>query len=300
MTRVRAFVAALLVACVAAPASAHAGADNVDSGGWFSDPLVELLIAPVVLAYVLGLRTLASGEGFRKVAPPWRIACFAGAMLSLVLSLLSPLDALADDSFAWHMAQHLMLMTLAAPLLALSDAHLVLLRAFPVGARRSIGRAVASIPGMREAGHSGTAAWLAFALFSATFWLWHLPSAYDAALSDDGIHTLEHLSFLVTSIAFWRIVGTSGGRRLGIGTGILMVTLVGLQGAMLAALITLAPRPLYATYAAHPDALADQVRAGVLMWVPASLVYLASTVMALRRLFAAPRRLRRTDRVGLR
>jgi cytochrome c oxidase assembly factor CtaG len=214
-------------------------------------------------------------------------------MLTLVIALVSPLDALADDSFAWHMGQHLLLMTVAAPLLAASDAHLVLLRAFPIGVRRRIGRAISAIPGVRRGAHSGTAAWLAFGLFSATVWLWHLPAAYDAALRDDNVHILEHLSFLATAVAFWRVVGTSGGRRLGIGTGILMVTLVGLQGAMLAALITLAPRPLYAAYAGSADALADQVRAGVLMWVPASLVYLASTVQALRRLVSGSRRLRR-------
>jgi putative membrane protein len=295
MTRRGSLVVALLVACTAGAALAHAPGESGSAAGWFADPFVEALIAPVIIAYLIGLRSLAAGEGdgLRKVAPPWRIASFAAAIAALVLALLSPLDELADASFAWHMAQHLTLMTVAAPLLAWSDAHLILLRAFPLGGRRRIGRALASVPGVREGAHSGTAAWLAFALFSATVWLWHLPGAYDAALGDDAVHTLEHLSYLITSVAFWRVVGTSGGRRLGIGTSILMVTLVGLQGAMLAALITLAPRPLYSAYAARPDALADQVTAGVLMWVPASLVYLASTVMALRRLFAAPKRLRR-------
>jgi len=61
------------------------------------------------------------------------------------------------------------------------------------------------------------------------------------------------------------------------------VTLVGLQGNLMAALITLSPTPLYLSYAG-PGGLADQQWAGLMMWIPAGLIYLASTVFALRRL----------------
>jgi len=293
MRHVRAWAVGLALAAVPAAAAAHAGGG--EEARWFADRFVDMLIAVTTLLYAAGYRVLerCGASARERVAPTPRLLAFAAALAILVVALLSPLDALADDSFAWHMAQHLMLMTLAAPLLARSDAHLVMLRAFPLPARRGIGRAVARIPGVRRGAHSAGAAWLAFGLFSAAVWLWHLPGAYDAALHDERVHTLEHLSFLTTGIAFWRVVATSGDRRLGIGTSILMVALVGLQGAMLAALITLAPRPLYAAYAGAPDALADQVRAGVLMWVPASLVYLGTTVQALRRLFAPSRRFRR-------
>ncbi len=63
----------------------------------------------------------------------------------------------------------------------------------------------------------------------------------------------------------------------------MLVTLVGLQGNLMAALITLAPAPLYASYAGA-NGLADQQEAGLLMWIPAAVIYLASTVWALRKL----------------
>lgn len=276
---------------LATAAQAH---DGAAAGAWFDDTLVDLLIALPTVLYALGLAALARDQrsGAWQPLPPWRIVAFAFALATLVIALVSPFDALADRNFAWHMAQHLLLMSVAAPLLAASNAHLVLLRAFPVPGRRAIGRTIAAVPGLRRGAHAAAAAWLAFVAFSAGLWLWHAPGMYDLALRDENVHTLEHLTFLVTSIAFWRVIGTSGGRRLSIGMSVLMVSLVGLEGALLAALITLAPRPLYAAYAAQPDAISDQVAAGVLMWVPASLLYLGSSVLALRRLFAAPSRAR--------
>lgn len=277
-------VTALAALAFAAPAQAHSG----ETGAWFDDGLLDLLIATPCLLYALGLARLIRGgrPGAWQPLPRWRILAFVLAMATLAIALVSPFDGLADRSFAWHMAQHLLLMSVAAPLLAASNAHLVLLRAFPIPARRGVGRMIGAIPGVRRGGHAAAAAWLAFAAFSVGLWLWHAPGMYDLALRHEDIHTLEHITFLLTSIAFWRVIGTSGGRRLSIGMGVLMVSLVGLEGALLAALITLAPRPLYAVYAGHADALSDQVAAGVLMWVPASLLYLASSVLALRRLFA--------------
>ena len=69
-------------------------------------------------------------------------------------------------------------------------------------------------------------------------------------------------------------------------SALVLVTLVCLQGNLLAALLTLAPQPLYAPYAGNP--LADQQIAGLIMWVPAGLIYLGSSCWALRCLFSAP------------
>jgi putative membrane protein len=61
--------------------------------------------------------------------------------------------------------------------------------------------------------------------------------------------------------------------------GALLVSLVGIQGAFLSALIMFAAHPLYSPYAANP--IDDQVLAGLVMCIPASFIYLASTVWAL-------------------
>lgn len=79
------------------------------------------------------------------------------------------------------------------------------------------------------------------------------------------------------------MVKTAGDRRLGLGPAVVLVSLVGLQGNLMAALITLAPAPLYASYAGA-GGLLDQQEAGLLMWVPAAAIYLASTLWTLRNL----------------
>jgi cytochrome c oxidase assembly factor CtaG len=220
----------------------------------------------------------------RAIAPPARILCWAGAVAITVVALFSPLDALADDSFAWHMAQHLMLMLGSAPLFASANTHLVALMAFPLPLRRRIGGTINRAPGVKTGSSSRLAPLVAALCFVAGLWLWHAPRLYDLALSDPSIHTLEHLTFVITSAVFWRMVVTSGNRRLDRLSGIVLVTLVGLQGNLLAALITLAPHPLYQGYIGNT--IEDQQVAGLLMWVPAGLVYLAATVHALWRILS--------------
>ena len=175
-----------------------------------------------------------------------------------------------------------MLVLLAAPLIAVSNAHLVYLRLLPLHARRWTGRAIAGIPGVKDAANANATAWVVCAAFVGSLWFWHAPATYNWALANKWGHASEHLVLLATSTAFWRVVVTSGERRLSPGMMVLMVSLVGLQGSFLAALITFAPRPLYAAYAAN--SIDDQALGGVLMCIPASFLYLGSTIWALSRM----------------
>ncbi len=274
-------IAALLLP---APALAHGGAHIEAEGGWSADPLVIALLLGSVTLYGIGIGRMGTARA--AIAPPARIAAYVAGIVTLVAALLSPIDGKADTSFAWHMAQHLLLMVVAAPLFAVSNSHLVDLFAFPVAWRRRIGRFFGAVPGVRQ-GVSRAAPWIAGAAFALGLWVWHAPSLYQAALTDPTLHTFEHITFLFTAAVFWRMVSTSGDRRLDAGSAILLVTLVGLQGNLMAALITLAPAPIYGHYAGS-GALADQQIAGMLMWVPAGLIYLASTVHAIWRMLHAP------------
>ena len=160
---------ALTLAAALSPLAVRADAPGADDGGWSFDPLVvSLIVVPAVL-YAWGL--VRAGRARRAFAPPWRIACWAGAVVVLWLALLSPLDGLADASFAWHMGQHLALMLVAAPLIAASNAHLVVLHVFRVPWRRRLGRFVGAVPGVRAGGHARAAPWLAALAFAAGLWL---------------------------------------------------------------------------------------------------------------------------------
>ena len=284
MRCVASLMAALCLASWASLASAHlvAGGEAPVVGGQWSDRLVETMLIVSLLAYSIGLaRALARAPGRWPVAK-WRVASFFGAIAILALALLSPIDELADVFFAVHMGQHLLLILIAAPLLAASDAHLIFLRFFPLPSRRRLGLAIGRIPGMKQASYMPVAAWMACGAFVVALGFWHIPAAYDWALSHPWGHALEHLTLIITAIAFWRMIVTSGRRRLSPGMAVMMVSLVGVQGAFMGAIISFATHPLYAAYAGN--SLNDQALAGVMMCIPASLIYLASSIWALARM----------------
>jgi cytochrome c oxidase assembly factor CtaG len=179
------------------------------------------------------------------------------------------------------MAQHLLLIVGAAPLLAVADAHLVLVSALPPRVRAASGRMPPLIAIAEWSGQRSTA-WFAAALFVLTVWFWHIPAVHDVATGEGLAHAIEHLTVLAAATAFWRVAVTSGRRRISLGPCAFMVSLVGLSGALLSALIMFAPAPLCRAYVHNP--IEDQVLAGLLMCITASFVYLGSTIWALSRL----------------
>ena len=285
------YLAVLAVTLGSSPASAHGGAHTEAAGwnSWITDPAVAIILLVATALYLGGLARMLSRPAGRWPVSKWRVISFASALGVIGIALLSPIDAFAEKLFSVHMAQHLLLVLVAAPLIAVSNAHLVYLWLLPLPARRWMGRAIIGIPGVKYAAHANVTAWVICATFVGSLWFWHAPATYDWALANKWGHASEHLALLATSTVFWRVVVTSGERRLSPGMMILMVSLVGIQGSFLAALITFAPRPLYAAYAANP--IDDQALGGVLMCIPASFLYLGSSIWALWRMLNG-RRLR--------
>jgi cytochrome c oxidase assembly factor CtaG len=117
-------------------------------------------------------------------------------------------------------------------------------------------------------------------LHVTALYLWHLPVLYQAALGDDLVHALEHASFFGTAWLFWwLILDEKGRRKLGDGAAVLFVFLAGVASGALGALLTFAPRALYPLQALGAGAwgltpVTDQQLAGLIMWVPAGVVYL--------------------------
>jgi putative membrane protein len=244
-------------------------------GAWNLDPVLVGGFALVVWAY----RNGRAGGGLRD-ADRWRGRCFAGALLALGVALLSPLDALSSALASAHMVQHMLLVLVAAPLLALSAPSSTLLRGSPLAVRQAAGRWRRRL-GLRRAslralGHPA-AAWL---LHVATLWFWHAAVPYDAALGHPFLHAVEHASFLFTAWLFWRsVIGRRSPERVSNGLGVLLVFAMAMQSVLLSLLLTFARAPWYSGYATTTAAwglppLADQQLAGVIMWIPAGLVYL--------------------------
>lgn len=262
------------------PALAHAGRPPAPHDAWAAWNLDPALVLGVVVA-VWAYRRGRSGRR-RDDADTWRARCFAGALAAIGAALISPLDAISGALASAHMVQHVLLVLVAAPLLAMSAPSGTLLRGSPPGARRVAARWQRRLRLTR--GHLSVlrhpaAVWL---LHVATIWFWHAGVPYDAALEHHALHVVEHATFLATAVLFWRVVvGARRADRVPNGLGVLLVFAMAMQSVFLSALLTFARAPWYSGYAATTAPwdlapLADQQLAGVIMWIPAGLVYLAA------------------------
>lgn len=235
------------------------------------DPLPLLTVILASGAYALGAARGRLGRG-SLVRAHHAVAWTVGAA-ALVAAFAGPVAARSATSLSAHMVQHLLLTLVAAPLLVLSAPVLPLLLSLPRRMRR---RAALLHTRARRLRRSGALPLVAVAVYAATGWLWHLPGPYEAALHHDLVHATEHATLLGTAVLLWWTIVRSGDRSaFGYGTGIGVVFLAALQHAGLGAVMTLAPSPLYPTYAAGgtASALADQQLAGTLMWAPGKLLH---------------------------
>ncbi|HWH34611.1 MAG TPA: cytochrome c oxidase assembly protein [Acidimicrobiales bacterium] len=239
---------------------------------------------PVLLAGLGGtaaLYTRGRHLGARAAFDRWRAWCFAGALVAIGGALVSPLDALSGALASAHMVQHVILVLVAAPLLALARPVATLRRSVPrplrrAGARwhRRLGLGRRRRPAWRDP----VVVWLAHV---AVLWAWHAAVLYQAAVDHQLLHIGEHASFLVTGVLFWSVV--AGARRISDGYAALLVFTMALQSVFLSALLTFARSPWYPVYADTAgawglDPLADQQLAGAIMWVPAGFVYLGAAL----------------------
>lgn len=244
---------------------------------WNAEPVVVGCLAASGLLYARGALRLR-GEHRWPVAGSARATAFAAGIVLLAVALLSPLDAWAEASFAAHMGQHLILMMIAPPLLILGRPIVTALWALPQPSRHRVARWWRRSRAWRLAIdfiRSPLIAWLAA---SAALWFWHLPRPYERGLHDPVAHALEHLSFLVSAILFWRVViEDPQSRRLSLGATMLFVATFAMQNGMLGAILIFAPRVLYPAHAIAPGwsaftPLEDQQLAGVLMWLVTGLI----------------------------
>lgn len=275
------------LALVLAPGTALAHADRPPAphdlaGAWSLEPTVLIGLAATATLYGVGLFRLWWTAGIGRGIPLRRAVAFMGGIVALVVALVSPLDALGEALFSAHMAQHLVLIVVAAPLLIAAAPRLAFLWALPIAWRRALGSGRLGRGLARGAGALAHPA-AAFALASAALWAWHLPGPYETALASEPVHAAEHASFLATGLLFWWVVIAPEGRRsLSAGAGILYVLAMAAQSSALGALLTFAPEPWYTAHAEWTASwgltpLEDQQLAGVVMWVPAGFVYLAAT-----------------------
>jgi putative membrane protein len=261
---------------------------------WSWSPTVLLGLAFGGWLYARGLRALWRRAGRGRVIAAWRAWCYFSGLLALFVALVSPVDAMGAALFSAHMVQHLLLMMVAAPLIMLGDPVTVTLWALPLRWRRRVGLGWRRSRVLRGLWRVLTIAPVAWALHVVTLWLWHAPSFYERALNSEPIHVLEHATFFLTALLFWWLLFAPHGHRLGIGAKVAYLFAAMLQGTILGAVITFARHPWYWSYFGTTQPwgftpLEDQQLAGLIMWIPAGVVYLAALIPLLGAALMTPK-----------
>lgn len=223
---------------------------------WTLEP--GLLFGLALLPFAFYLLRRAAGGGRTAGDPRYFYAGFA----VLVVAFVSPLCALSAALFSARVGHHLLMVAVAAPLLALAN---------PWRGRSGV-----------LTDHLG----LLLVVNAVAIWFWHAPMPYEAALRSDVLYWTMQASLLGTSLLFWSALldPRTGGLKAGAAAlGAMM------QMGLLGALLTFAPRPLYAAHALTGEpfglsALNDQQLAGLLMWAPGALPYLLVAILVIARL----------------
>jgi cytochrome c oxidase assembly factor CtaG/cytochrome c2 len=249
---------------------------------WSFEPWVIGMLALAGWGYVRGLRVLWARGAGRGGVTRGAAAAFGAGWLVLAAALLSPLHALGSVLFSAHMAQHELLMAVAAPLLVLGRPPVPLLWALPAALRRAIGR-LAMLRAVRGTWLFLATPLLATIIHGVAIWAWHLPSLFQATLDHEIVHGLQHASFLGTGLLFWWALLHGGGERRGYGVAVLAVFVTAAHTGALGVLLTLAQTDFYPRYGHTTGAwgltpLEDQQLAGLIMWVPSGVAYLVAAL----------------------
>jgi cytochrome c oxidase assembly factor CtaG len=262
---------------------------------WPVDPWLWVGLALAALVYLRGWRALRRRDPERW--PATQAIAFIAGLLALFVALGSPLEPFTSLLLQAHMAQHLLLMMLAPPLLWLGAPLFPLVRGLPAPVRSFFAPLFGSAhlhALFRRLTHPAAA----LILFVVVTWAWHVPALYELALRSDGWHYVQHACFLAAGLVFWHPVVRPYPARPAWSRWLLVPYLLvaDVQNTALSALLTFSDAPLYPHYADMPrlgglSALEDQAAAGVLMWVPGSIAYLVPLfAVGLRLLYTEERR----------
>lgn len=248
---------------------------------WTFDPLVVSAVALTGWWFGAGVRSAWRSAGRGGAVSAGQVAAFALALVTIVVALVSPVDAASDLLFSVHMTQHVLLTLVAAPLFVLAAPLQVMGWGLPPGPRRAAGRWQGRL--RRLLWHPALPG-VGLTVFTAVYVLWHVPVLYDAAITNDVVHALEHATMVGAALAFWAPIVRP--RRTNPGVGVLLLFISMIASGILSALLVFAPVGWYghdATAAWGLSRLEDQQAAGAVMWVLGGAIYVGAGAAAVMR-----------------
>jgi len=221
--------------------AAYCGAPPIPGG-----LLERFNLDPVLIVALVAVAALHIRYNFRGGRPT---SCAATGWAIAAAAFVSPLCALSVSLFSARVAQHMILLLVAAPLIA------------------------GSLPDWRALARPAML-WGASVAFFVALWFWHMPSPYEATFRSTFLYWLMHLSLFGSGIWLWAALLRQHSPQA-LAAGMVASVQMGLLGAVIA----LASWPMYRPHYATAEAwgltpLADQQLGGVLMWVPGCLLFL--------------------------
>ena len=250
--------------------------------GWTFEPLPTLAILAATAWWFWAVGRVNAAHPANRV-PRRRTWYFLAAMGALALALVSGIDRYDTTLFSVHMTQHVLLILVSAPLLALAAPITLLLRVSSSHTRHRWILPVLHSRVVRFLAHP-IVAWLAL---TTVMWVSHFSPLFDAALEDPIVHDVEHVLFLTAAILFWWPVVAldPAPSRMGHPGRLTHVFMQMTQNTFLAFVILGATVVLYPHYAtlALPwpsDPLADQKMAAGIMWIAGDAIFIGA-LMAL-------------------
>ena len=250
---------------------------------WSFDPLIVFGLLASAFIYVTGVRNLWRAGGRAHGIGLWAAAAFAGGWISMFVALVSPLHPWGEVLFSAHMTQHEILMLISAPLFVLGRPFVAAMWAVPHASRRPIG-AVFNTSRLKNVWRKLTVPFIAFVIHAIALWAWHIPFLFQATLKSDLVHTFQHASFFLSALLFWWAI-IYGGRGLSsYGAGVLYLFITSIHSWLLGVLLTLTSRVWYPAYSETTawwglTPIEDQQLGGLIMWVPAGIVYIIAALI---------------------
>lgn len=253
---------------------------------WLVDPFAVFLLLLTAWIYWRGSHRRPQRVSIAThTAFGWRRRYFWIAWGTLAVALASPLDPLGEVLFWAHMVQHELIMLIAAPLLVASRPSSTLLRGLSMPVARGFG-AMTRTSVLQRFWRLLVRPGVAWTIHTVGLWGWHLPSLFEASLTSTWVHALQHLSFLWIALIFWFSLMRK--HRSHSAGGVLYFFTTAVHASLLGALLTFAPEPWYTPYITTApawglSALEDQQLGGLIMWMPAGIVFIAAGLLSLAR-----------------
>jgi len=239
---------------------------------WRWDPLAILACLAAIGVYVGATRA--------KLSP--RAPYLTAAAAVVVLAVASPVGALSDGYlFSAHMLQHLLLVLIVPPLVLLG-----------LGQERAEG-----------AGRGERWIAPAWLVGVSAMWLWHAPTLCNAASQSAVVHRVQEASLLAMgTVYWWPILAPRAESRIAPAKGMVYLFTGCVACTILGVVVTFSPVEVCSVYLHPTDTLGvlpllrgswgltadrDQQLGGLLMWVPACLVYAGGILGLLARWYKA-------------